>query len=344
VSLAVRIESFRSRLVAALHTGFGPIRERTGFLVGLDDGTHVGWGDASPLPGWSIDSVAATERALRQTLALVTTDTDVTAALEHLDEHPHARAAVAGAWADLRARRDGVPLAASLSDGWRREVEVNAVLTASEPRTLEADAAAAVASGFGSLKLKVGTGDPVGDIERIRAARRGGPGAEIRLDANRAWDRETAVETLRAVAEADVAWCEEPTSNPGEFNSIEAATGVRVAIDESVRTESDLLAALTSGIAVVVLKPQALGGPDRAERVARRAHDSGATVVVTSFMDSAIGVAHALHAASAFGDPIAHGLATASLLEDDVGPSPTVRHGTISLSRAAGLGVDPEIA
>jgi o-succinylbenzoate synthase len=281
---------------------------------------------------------------VRTALEGVHRDGDMAGVIASLHGHPYARAAVSGAWADLRARRDGLPLALSLSSRRVESVAVNALLTGAEPELLEREAEAAVAAGYTTLKLKVGTTAPAIDVERIRAARRGGPEAGLRLDANQAWDRRTAIDVLRRVVDQDIEWCEEPTPFLDEFGSIESAAGVRMAADESLVTDSDLRHALALGISVVVLKPQAIGGPDRAAVVATLASDAGAIIVVTSFMDSAVGVAHAVHVASAFGSAVAHGLATAGLLADDIGPTPVIDRGVIHLSTSPGIGFDPKVA
>lgn len=343
MTITTRIEAVRLPLAVPMATGHGAIRHRQGLLVALGDGEHTGWGEASPLPGWSKDSLADTELALRHALDPVEDDGDVSSAVAGLHDRPHARAAVSGAWADLIARRDGVPLARSLSARGRDVVEVNSVLAAGAVDELERAAAESVAGGFTTIKVKVGAGAPAGDVERIRAVRRGAPHVDLRLDANQAWDRSTAVEVLRAAVGLDIAWCEEPTGVLDEFGAIESETGVRVAADESVVSETGLRKALALGLTVIVVKPQAIGGPDRAARVAGLAAEAGALVVITSFMDSAVGVAHAVHVASAHGGPVAHGLATTGFLARDVGPPPLVERGSIRVPDRPGIGVDPEI-
>ncbi len=344
MTLTVRIEALRLPLVSVLATGHGAIRYRSSLLLALDDGEHVGWGEASPLPGWSTDSLVETDRALHASLEPVRVDADIAAAISSLHQHPYARAAVSGAWADLRARRDELPLALSLSVRWRDEVSVNALLAGVDQESLETEAASAVASGFTTIKLKVGASDPVTDIERIRAVRRSAPDVSLRLDANQGWDRTTATDVLRQVVEEDIAWCEEPTEVLDEFGSIESASGVRVAVDESIVSDTDLRHALAMGLSVVVIKPQAVGGPDRAAASAALAMDSGATVVFTSFMDSAVGVSHALAVASAFGSPVAHGLATTGLLASDVGPTPAIEDGQMRVSTSSGIGFHPQLS
>jgi len=94
---------------------------------------------------------------------------------------------------------------------------------------------------------------------------------------------------------------------------------------------------------VIVLKPAALGGPLRALALARRARDAGCRVFVTSLLDSAIGVAAAVHVAAALPSPRpADGLATGALFETDVAPPPAIAAGRLVVPDAPGLGVAPD--
>lgn len=70
----------------------------------------------------------------------------------------------------------------------------------------------AVAEGFLQIKLKVG--DRLeDDLRRLRIARdEVGPDIRIAIDANQRWDRDQAVEWIRALEPFDLAWVEEPTS------------------------------------------------------------------------------------------------------------------------------------
>lgn len=70
----------------------------------------------------------------------------------------------------------------------------------------------AVADGFEQIKLKVGD-DLDDDIRRLGIARETvGPDIRIAIDANQRWDRDQAIEWIRALERFDLAWVEEPTS------------------------------------------------------------------------------------------------------------------------------------
>lgn len=346
------LRPFRLALRAPLVTGGVPIRFRAGFLVSLSADGLVGWGEASPLPGWSRTSLLDTEAALHRTLDALEAGGEAALddLLDGLPDAPHARAAVSGAWADLRAQRAGRSLAAELCRGPRGDVPaavtVNALVAAPEPSGVERDARHAAGDGFGAVKLKVGAADPVVDVARVRAARAGlGPDAELRLDANGAWDPATALDVLDRVQDCDIAYCEEPVSGVEAIAALGQRSPVPVAADESIRVEADAVRALELGVGTLIVKPQALGGPDVALTVASRAREAGASAVVTSFLDSAVGVAHALHVAAAVDAAAprgrAHGLATASLLASDVAEAPPVVAGAMAVPATGGLGLVP---
>ena len=93
----------------------------------------------------------------------------------------------------------------------------------------------AIADGFPQIKLKVGA-DLDDDVRRLRIAREVcGPDFPIAIDANQRWEVSEAIEWVRALAEFDLAWIEEPTSPDDILGHAEIARGVapvRVATGE----------------------------------------------------------------------------------------------------------------
>ena len=93
----------------------------------------------------------------------------------------------------------------------------------------------AIADGFPQIKLKVGA-DLDDDVRRLRIAREVcGPDFPIAIDANQRWEVSEAIDWVRALAEFDLAWIEEPTSPDDILGHAEIARGVapvRVATGE----------------------------------------------------------------------------------------------------------------
>jgi L-fuconate dehydratase len=102
---------------------------------------------------------------------------------------------------EMEMLREGFP-AYTTSAGWLGYSDDKIQLLAKQ----------AMDAGFTELKMKVG-GDPASDLRRARILRDAiGPDRRLMLDANQVWGVEQAITAVRALAEVDPWWMEEPTS------------------------------------------------------------------------------------------------------------------------------------
>jgi O-succinylbenzoate synthase len=224
-------------------------------------------------------------------------------------------------------------------DGWpvplRGQVEVNATVPAVEPA-----AVAGVLARFpGCRTVKVKVAEPgqtlADDVARVAEIRRQlGPAGRIRVDANGAWSLEDAERALTALGRHDLEYAEQPCAALEDLARLRtrlAAAGVEVPIaaDESIRKAEDPFAVAAAGAAdVAVVKVAPLGGVLRTLAVAEvLARDHALPVVVSSALDSAVGIAAGIAAAAALPAlPYACGLGTGGLLEQDVASRPGLPH------------------
>jgi O-succinylbenzoate synthase len=178
------------------------------------------------------------------------------------------------------------------------------------------------ASGCRTAKVKVA--DPrvslADDCARVEAVRDAlGPDGAIRIDANTAWDVDTAV---RAITDLDKAaggleYAEQPCPSIEDLAAVRRRVNVRIAADESIRRAEDPLKVAVAGAAdIAVLKVSPLGGVRRALEVAEAC---GLPCVVSSAVETSVGLAAGLALAGALPElDFACGLGTISLLEGDV--------------------------
>jgi len=353
-ALSVRHRPFALDLTRPLGTANGDIRGREGFVVAVererDGATAVGLGEATPLPGWT-ESREACATALDR-LSDLDGDGGKRDPLDALDAEaaPAARHGVSLALADAAARGSGARLADRLADEAGVDatpadaVPVNATVGDGDPAETAAEAERAVSEGFDCLKLKVGARSVDADIERVRAVREAvGDRVALRVDANGAWDREAARRALDGLAAFDLAYAEQPLPADdleGLATLRETGRGskVPIAVDESVGTRG-LDAVLDADAAdVAVLKPMALGGPDRALAAALRVRSTGVDPVVTTTIDAVVARTAAVHVAAAVPDVSPCGLATGSLLDEDLARDPCpVADGRIPVPSGPGL-------
>ncbi len=230
------------------------------------------------------------------------------------DDYPPA---VTATWlaAAREAAEEGFPPAV------RDRVPVNAIVPAVGP---DEAARLALVGNCGTVKVKVaepgqGLAD---DLDRVAAVRDVvGPDVAIRVDANRAWDVETAVHALARLAVHDLEYVEQPCTTLSELVEVRRRTRVPVAADESIRLADDpVAAAVAADVDVVIVKVAPLGGVRAALAVAEAA---GVPAVVSSAVDTSVGLSAGLALAAALPDlPHACGLGTGHLLASDLVDDP----------------------
>ncbi|MED5599965.1 MAG: o-succinylbenzoate synthase [Actinomycetota bacterium] len=309
-------------------TAHGTLEDRwTVLLTLVDEDGNVGMGEAAPLAGFTSDTVEAAESALLGWAADETDDGDPPASVT-------ARAAIDSALLDLAARIAGTTVHRLLAPESPDRLAVSALATGGSPAAIATSAAAAVAAGHATVKVKVGTHGIHDDVDRVSAVRsRIGPDVRLRLDANGAWGVGEALRYLDRLAAFDIEFVEEPVAGLDDLAEVRLSSPIPTAVDESARTVDDVIRAVEMGAAdLVVLKPSAIGGPSEAARAAAIVRSAGLDVVVTSLLEGSVGIRAAAHLASAIGalDP-APGLATASLLAVDVDTPCLPVHGELLL-------------
>ena len=107
----------------------------------------------------------------------------------------------------------------------------------------------------------------------------------------------------------------------------------------------DLTADLTDlGVDTAVLKPSVLGAVTELSVVAAALHAAGTKVVISSSLESAVGLTTALHLAAALGNGsgTAVGLGTSDLLAADLCEPPLSANGSLVVPSGPGIGVDPD--
>lgn len=222
----------------------------------------------------------------------------------------------------LEWARDGGP------EPIRATVPVNVTIPVESP---EGGAARVRASG-GCATAKVKVADPGMPIEddaaRVRAVAEAlvgtvGDRARVRVDVNGSWSVDQALAAIVTLQEAaapvgGLEYVEQPCGTVAELAEVRRrADGVPIAADESIRRADDPQRVASEHAAdVAVVKVAPLGGVRRALQVGR---DTGLDLVVSSALDTSIGLMQGVRAAACLPDlPHACGLATAQLLSADV--------------------------
>lgn len=236
---------------------------------------------------------------------------------------------------DYEAEESAAWLAAALEDATterpqpqRTAIPVNATVPAVGPAL-----AGRLARVGGASTAKVKVADPGGslaeDLDRVAAVREAlGPEGKIRVDANAAWTFDDARHALPRLdrAAGGLEYAEQPCADITDLAALRRALDIPIAADESVRRAEDpLRVARAEAADVLVMKVQPLGGIRRCLNLAAQA---GLPVVVSSAIDSSIGLSAGLALAAAL-PQLEHacGLGTASLLTGDLTAQPLFARG-----------------
>ena len=357
-----------------VRTSFGTMLDRPAVLVRIEDeeGAH-GWGEA-----WcNFPSCGAEHRArLIETVlaplvvgrgfaspaaawAELTHQTAVLA-LQAGEPGPIAQA-IAGvdiAMHDLAARRAGLPLwrhlvgsagtAAGQGAAAIRKVPVYA--SGINPERPGEAVAALRATGYIAFKLKVGFSE-ARDVENLAAVRAAaGADATVMVDANQAWDLDTALVMARRLAGSTPAWLEEPlrADRPWrDWQCLAAASAIPLAAGENTIGD-EAFDALIASRAIAVVQPDLAkwGGVSGVLGVIDRIATAGLRYC-PHYLGAGIGLLASAHLLAARGNG-------QSLLEVDANPNPlrsllcppleAISAGCLELSGAPGLGIEPDMA
>lgn len=219
----------------------------------------------------------------------------------------------------LRAAREAT------DEAWpeplRSQIPVNCTVPATDPETATA---IVTASGCGTAKVKVAEpgqteADDIARVEAVRAAI--GSAGRVRVDANAAWSVDQAVRMITLLNRVGLEYVEQPCRTVEELAEVRRRVDVPIAADESIRRADDPLRVARADAAdIAVLKVAPLGGVHACLRIAA---DIGLPVVVSSAVETSVGIAAGVALAAALPElPYACGLATVALLTADVVAEP----------------------
>jgi O-succinylbenzoate synthase len=229
---------------------------------------------------------------------------------------------------------------------YRSSVAVNGTIPATNDKKVIDDL---ITSYSGAKTYKVKVGDNLSeDLVRLARIRSLGRKVNIRIDVNGLWSVEQALTNLYAFYEnvGPFEYVEQPCATLDELRELKSKIRIplKIAVDEVIRKSPDPFALDLQGAAdIVMLKVQPLGGIKRAHAIAEH---HKLPIVVSSALESAVGIKYGLELAASFKEMnFDCGFGTGSLLAADVAHFPIV-DGKIEISefepQLDGLDVAPE--
>lgn len=309
---------FSSSLTPPLQLKTGTLSIRKGIKLTLMSGDIISEGEASPLPGFSTETLQEVEKRLpliqkkcqNKTMPSVA---DILTGNLGLSKNLPASLyfGLELAMLNHHAQRLQTPLSALLLPytGATQvgDAKRNALLSGTSQHIFST-CKKKLTQGFQCFKLKVGAKPPQDEIAIIKALLAMMPSyATLRLDANRLWDLQTAVEVGAAISHPQIDYIEEPLKNPSGWTSFYQKTGIPIALDESL-IENKGQWTLFKGLKALILKPTLLGGIYPSIQLAKRGMREGLVPVISSTFESPIALKGLAQLAASLPIATYHGL------------------------------------
>jgi L-Ala-D/L-Glu epimerase len=255
---------------------------------------------------------------------------------------PLARALADAAVLDATARETGVPMWRILGGQDVGAIPTHAQIGFCGLAQTVAYAHSAAEAGFRRIKIRVGRPDAEEDVAIVRAARDAiGDNVALALDANGAWEPETAERVLRQLEPSAIVWVEQPTAvgDDAALHRVRQASGIPVVADEAVRNDGDIERLSEAGaIDGVHLKLEKAGTAGRLTTMARRARAAGLLVCIGQMDQGRLGSSVTAHLAASI-DADAYELWGFQNIAKDVAEGLDVRDGRMIMPSGPGTGV-----
>ena len=343
---AIELRLLTADLIEPFNTSYGSIVERTPIIVRVFGDGYEGWAEcpADVAPSMHPDPVADAWDALELQLSAQVLGIEFGHPLGLELNDPAHRVAVAAlemALWDIHARASGLPLWHVLG-GADRPVPSGVVVGMMDTlAALEDVVDQRIDEGYLRVKLKIGPGR---DVEPISLIRTRWPDLAISADANGAYSPADQGHPFKELDAFNLQYIEQPFPAPDVEESARLAESIAtpICLDESLTDRSRVHAALTRHPGFVInAKPSRLGGHTETLAVHRLAVDAGADLWCGGYLETGIGRAHLVAAATLPGFTLAADISASSRYwsHDIVQPEWAVSDGALHPTTAPGIGV-----
>lgn len=280
---------FRIPLASPYKLSFGTISEFETIYIYLESESHTGFGEITPLPGYSPETIDICKSSLWNLKASLETGRPLFGELKKMMiPTPMVASGVACAY-ETWAEGPGTACHIGLQDG----IPLAAHCSGDSPEETGKTAHSLVKQGFRTLKVKVGATSPLADSARIKAAASElTEGCRIRIDANKSYNLAEALtfcKELEGVHSIELIEQPFPVEQWNENEKLAARTSIPIMLDESIWTNEDVRRAADHGIKYVKLKLCKHLGMRGVKGIAHKASQYGMHVVLGNGVQTALG-------------------------------------------------------
>ncbi|MBU0473649.1 MAG: o-succinylbenzoate synthase [Bacteroidetes bacterium] len=299
------------------------IAARNGFIIKItDENDLVGYGEVSPLPGFSKETFEEAEIALNKLYYSILEKAskketyDLSTELITISYLPSLLFGFEQAIISLLVQRGELD---SLLTAEKRISIAGLVDIKSKEETLK-NVDNLLAEDFKTIKIKLGKNTVEKDVALVKTiTQRIDDSIKIRLDINGNWNYEQAEFAVNNLPMDKIEFIEQPVNNINELVMLSDFSPIPIAVDESIENMSEAKNLIElSNIQVIVLKPSILGSIIKAISLIKVAEKMNKKIIISSAFESVVGRSALVLLASLVKGNHAHGLNTAKYFEKDL--------------------------
>lgn len=272
-------------------------KTRSGLICHLQEDKKEGWGEISPLIGFSQETLAQAQAQANGWLE--GWQQNQTHSLENLS--PSVAFGLSMALQELSS-----PFPAL------KNIQTVPLCSDSSPATIQRlhQSSAKIA------KLKVGRHSPQEDAQNVQLLLKTCPMLSLRLDANQAWELDAALAFARQLSPQEkqrIQFIEEPCQTSEQSLIFAKLAEIGIAWDESIQMDNTIRPAPL--LKAIVLKPTLIGSLEKCQRLIEQAQKLGVETIISSSIETSLGLSQLAQIAEKFTPNTPAGLDTLSLMQ-----------------------------
>jgi o-succinylbenzoate synthase len=326
IAKEIKYKSVKIRFNNPFKSSSHILYEKPGLYLAITDQYgNKGIGEASPLPGFSKENISEAEQDINYLINLFSgkefhlTNTLISNFSYGRKIVPSVCFAFEQAIFNLALlQNDSINnLKAGLIG--KSFVEVNSVIDIDEKSEVLKRAKADIDSGYKTIKLKVGRLNFDEDLQILDLVRNSIPEKiNLRLDANGAWDIDTAYERIHKLSSYNIQYIEDPCKYCDCMVKLSRVSPIPVAVDFTIDSIDNLIEYITNGtFKYIIVKPMILGSIFKLIELIKLAESRNVNLIVSSAFETAVGLSILIYLAAITNHNLAHGLATSCYLQND---------------------------
>ncbi len=285
-----------------------------------NDPSFYGIGECAPIEGLSIDPISLMNQKLKELSEHINNHENV-----DLKDYPSIQFGLETALLDLKNGGERIIFKNQFSKG-EQGIYINGLIWMGNKKNMLDQVKSKIDQGFRCLKLKIGAIDFDDELSIIESIREqfNKDELELRLDANGAFDLETAKTKLEELSAYNIHSIEQPIY-PGQYNQMKElclTSPIPIALDEELIPikNSNLKEDLVSYIQpkYIILKPGLLGGFKKTQEWINYAEKNNISWWITSALESNIGLNAIAQFTAQYKNNLPQGLGTGKIYSNNI--------------------------